>query len=374
MAVAGPQEPDAPRAVDVEIPAIEVVIPELDIQVPGLDLQLPALDLYLPSWHMHIPQLDLQVLAHELEVPGMDIEVPELAIAVPPLTITIPDWDYDAGDWWESWEAHPQDAELDTVFDVSPRARLEVRNHAGEIIVRTWDRNAVRIEASHSSHDRVKVFQSESAVKIKSEARHGHPDIVDYKITAPKSMPLDLWGFYTDIWVDGAASGVRVETLNGAVQIRDCAGEISLRSVEGDITLQRSQGRVEVNNVENDITITDFEGELFIESIGGDIRLEGIQSRNVEAKTVDGDLFYDGAIADDGRYRLTTHDGDVVVSVPENINATVSVATFDGEFEAAFPIKLDKAEAGRRLSFVIGSGSARLELHSFDGDIQLNRR
>ncbi len=169
-------------------------------------------------------------------------------------------------------------------------------------------------------------------------------------------------------------SGVRVETLNGDIQVRDCAGEISLRSVEGDVTLQSSSGRLEVNNVENDITITDFEGELFVESIDGDIRLEGIRSRQVEAKTVDGDLFYSGSISDDGRYRLTTHDGDVLVAVPENINVTVSVATFDGEFEADFPVRLGTAEAGRRFSFTIGSGAARLELHSFDGDIRLQRR
>ncbi len=64
----------------------------------------------------------------------------------------------------------------------------------------------------------------------------------------------------------------------------------------------------------------------------------------------------------------------MVVEVPEGTNAEVSVATFDGEFETTFPIEITKAEASRRFSFMLGSGAARLELHSFDGDIRLVRR
>ncbi len=377
VAAMGPQDPQAPRqtrSVDIQIPAIDLAIPGLDIQIPEIDLQVPVFDLHFSSINIQIPGFELVLPSYEFELPEFEIEIPELALALPALHIALPDWRYGGAEWWEGYSSHPQDAELDTVFDVNPRARLEVRNHAGEIVITTWNRNAVRIEASHSSHDRVKIFTAESSVKIKSETRHGLPDVVDYRITVPTTMPVDLWGFYTDIQVTGVKSGVRVETLNGDIQVRDCAGEISLRSVEGDVTLQSSSGRLEVNNVENDITITDFEGELFVESIDGDIMLEGIRSRQVEAKTVDGDLFYNGSISDDGRYRLTTHDGDVVVTVPENINATVSVATFDGEFEADFPVRLGTAEAGRRFSFTIGSGAARLELHSFDGDIRLQRR
>ncbi len=378
LAVAvGSQDPEVPRpsrSLDVEVPAIDLAIPGLDIQIREIDLRLPDFDLHLPARDIQIPGFDLYMPTYEFELPGIEIEVPELALALPALQIAIPDWGYGGEGWREYYESHPQDVELDTVFEVNPRARLEVRNHAGEIVVATWNRNAVRIEASHSSHDRVKIFSSESSVKVKSETRHGLPDVVDYRITVPSSMPLDLWGFYTDISVAGVKNGVRVETLNGDIQVRASAGEISLRSVEGGVTVQGSSGRLEVNNVESDITITDYEGELFIESIDGDIMLEELRSKQVDAKTVDGDLFFGGLIADDGRYRLTTHDGDVTVTVPENINATVSVATFDGEFEADFPVTLGTAEAGRRFSFTIGNGAARLELHSFDGDIRLLTR
>ena len=388
-ATASLQERDEPKDrldIDIRIPSIEIEIPEMDLD---FDIDIPGLDLYFQGFEFFMPKFDF---AFDFDMGYIDFEIPEIEIQIPKIDLDLPDhvwhwsdhwgwdhhWDWDWDDHrhrhnWD-WRSVDLDFDTDTTFDVTPTARLEVRNHAGEIFIRTWDRSAVRVEASHGSRDKVKVHNSRSAVEIKSESRYGPADVVDYEITIPRTMSVDLWGIYTDISVDGARSGVRVETLEGDIVLRNCEGEIRLSSVEGEVVLQRSKGRVEVNSVEESIEITDFEGEIFAESIDGDIRLEDVASNSVEAKTVDGDIFYTGTIVDDGRYRLTTHDGDVIVAIAENINATVSVATFDGEFEASFPIELSRAEAGRRFSFTIGDGSARLELHSFDGDIQLVRQ
>lgn len=303
------------------------------------------------------------------------IEIPAIEIELDPLVDGAVGWSGHGMTWMDRWSRGSDrlDTDTDTTFPVNPRARLEVRNHAGEIVIRTWDRDQVRVQASHSDRDRVKVLASESSVTIKSESRHGPPDVVDYELTIPKTMRLDLWGVYTDVSVTGVTNGVRVETLQGDVKLRDVEGDTEVHSVEGEAILQRIRGRVEVNLVEEDITLMDVEGDISVESIDGDLRLEGIRSSSVEARTVDGDVSYAGSIVDDGRYRLTTHDGDVVVAIPPNANVTVSVATFDGEFEATFPIELSRAEAGRRFSFVLGNGGASLEVHSFDGDIRLVR-
>jgi DUF4097 and DUF4098 domain-containing protein YvlB len=228
--------------------------------------------------------------------------------------------------------------------------------------------------ARHSSDDKIKIFESESSVRVKSESRRGHPDEVDYELTIPNTMAADLWGFTTDIAVDGVGNGVRVETMEGDIEVHNSRGEISIRSVEGDIVVLKSKGRFEANGVDSDISMTEVEGEIFAESIDGDIRLQAIESTEVEAKTVDGDVSYEGQISDGGRYRLSTHDGDVFLALPDGVDADVSVATFDGEFQAEFPVKLDRAEASGRFSFVLGRGGARIELNSFDGDIWLVRK
>ena len=87
---------------------------------------------------------------------------------------------------------------------------------------------------------------------------------------------------------------------------------------------------------------------------------------------MDGSIEYDATSKDGGRYRFQSHDGDVTASVPERANVTVSVATFSGNFESSFPVTL-KDKAKHRFTFTLGTGSARLELESFDGSIQLRR-
>ncbi|NIR46367.1 MAG: DUF4097 domain-containing protein [Gemmatimonadetes bacterium] len=357
VALAAPQEPQETReeVYEIRIPAIEIEIPEIEIPEYVVVLRTSG------------PGVEFQYQGTEFFLPYMDISIPSF-------TIEIPQGEYAYGHA-AAHERSFQDVEMDTTFAVERGARLELRNHAGEIVVRHWDRDQIRLEAVYSSDDRIKVFHTPTAVRVKSEARYGHPDAVDYELTIPAWMEVDLWGFYTDILVDGIQNNVRVETLEGDIEVRNVRGESSLQSVEGDVSLQRSSGRFQIHSTDGEVTVIGFEGEAYAESIDGDIRLEDIRSASVEAKTVDGDVFYEGTIADNGRYKLSTHDGDVMISLRGNVNATVSVATFEGEFEADFPVQLEPGtQASRKFSFVIGNGSARLELHTFDGDIQLLRR
>jgi DUF4097 and DUF4098 domain-containing protein YvlB len=185
-------------------------------------------------------------------------------------------------------------------------------------------------------------------------------------------MALTLTGVYTDIKVDGAENEVTAESVQGEITVRGGSGNVSLKTVQGTVTLEKARGRIDLRSVNEEINATDVSGDLSAETVNGDIRLIGIESANVDANTVNGDVTYDGTIKDGGRYRFATHDGDLSVAVPEKANVSVAVGTFNGDFNACFPVQL-RERTKHRFSFTIGSGSARLELESFDGDIKLCR-
>jgi hypothetical protein len=264
-------------------------------------------------------------------------------------------------------------AALDTTFNISAGARVEIENFAGSVVVRTWDRAAVRVVASRSEPDRVRIRSAGAVVRIESAGALGPSRAVDYEITIPATAPIRISGPFNDVVIEGAGADVAVETVKGDVRVRGGNGRVSLRSVEGKISLERASGRITLAAVNDGIRATDLDGEISAETVNGDIRLERIRSGSVSASTINGTLSYDGTIRDQGRYAFTTHNGDLVLVIPEGTNAAISIATFNGRVESALPVTLTEVRRGQRFQFTVGNGSARIELESFNGTVHLRR-
>jgi len=167
---------------------------------------------------------------------------------------------------------------------------------------------------------------------------------------------------------------VRGTTVNGDIWVLGGQGLVSIRSINGDVSLEHATGRIHVESVDGDVTASDINGSIKATTVDGDVILERVTSQSVEATTVDGDVYYAGTVSPDGRYHLSTHDGDVTFYIPDEIDATVKVSTFSGEFESDFPFTISKIGGNsRRFSFTLGGGSAEIILEAFDGTIELRR-
>ena len=264
--------------------------------------------------------------------------------------------------------------QADTTFSVNGSDRLELHNMEGEIRVTGWNRNEVRIKADIDDEDGyLSVNKSGSTIKVKTKWKYG-PSNVDFVISVPRSMGLNLHGVSTDVYLDDVGGEVTIETIEGDIDVRGGSGIINVHTVEGEIVIRDARGTIRASTAEDDITVVNAVGEIFAETFEGDIRLEDVDSKNVQGSSLDGDIYFNGAVHDGGQYRLTTHDGDVHMVIPANANATVVVASVDGDFETDFPITVEDYHGGHRLSFVLGSGKAQAELETFDGSIRLVRQ
>ena len=223
------------------------------------------------------------------------------------------------------------------------------------------------------SRTQVVVSITGSTVSVRTEGRRGPASAVDIDITAPAWIPLDISGVYTDVNVTGAAGPVTVETVQGEVSVTGGLGIVSLSSVQGSVRLKGAKGRIEVHSVNEDVHVSESSGEIRAESVNGEVSLEKVDATSLDATTVNGDVGYDGPIHNDGRYSLSSHNGDITLTVPPGANATVAVATFSGDFESEFPVTLGQGQKGKRFNFTIGKGGAEIELESFQGTIQLVR-
>ena len=263
--------------------------------------------------------------------------------------------------------------QIDTTVQVQQGHRLVIDSYGGEVEVKVWARNAVRVEANPSSRSRVEIATSGSALTVRTEGRRGPPSAVDLTLTVPAWMGLDVSGVYTDVKVTGVRGPVTVETVQGDVDVTGGEGNVSLRSVQGHVSSTGAKGRIDVHSVNEDVRVTDASGEITAETVNGEIVLQRVDATNLDAGTVNGDVGYDGPIRSGGRYTLSSHNGDVTLAVPDGASAAVSVSTFSGEFESAFPVTLQETRKGKRFSFTLGSGSAQVSLESFQGTVQLVR-
>jgi DUF4097 and DUF4098 domain-containing protein YvlB len=264
--------------------------------------------------------------------------------------------------------------ETDTTVSVHQGQRLDFSNFGGSIVIKTWRQSAIRVRASHSSRVRIDVSAEGPTVSLRPRSRGG-PSEVDYDLLVPEWMPITIQGSpSSDVTIEGTQAEVSVETVEGSIRVVGGSGNITLHSVEGDITLESAKGHVELNSVDGGIEVRDCNGDIKSETVDGDITMLGIVSGDVDANTVDGSIEYDGSIQDGGRYRLTTHGGDVTISIAEKTNATISVSTFSGSVDASVPLTIMGTTPTRhRFTFTLGSGSARVELESFDGSLRLRR-
>lgn len=263
--------------------------------------------------------------------------------------------------------------QIDTTVTAERGQRLAVDLYGGDIDVKTWSRNAVRIEGSPTGRTTVAVAVTAAAVNVRTEGRRGPPSTVDLTLTVPAWMALDLSGMYTDVKVNGTQAPVTAETVQGDIDVNGGDGLVSLQSVQGHVHLTGARGRLEVHSVNEDVRIENAEGEVSAETVNGSVELIAVKATSLEAATVNGDVAYDGPIRAGGRYALSSHNGDVTLAVAEGTSATVNVSTFSGEFESAFPVTLQETRKGKRFSFVLGGGSAQVSLESFQGTVSLVR-
>ena len=263
--------------------------------------------------------------------------------------------------------------ETDTLLDVGSATLLEVEAPGGSIQVTTWDRNQIRVQAEHSSRTYIEIDRGGRSIELEAEARRGPANLVDFVLTVPRGMDLELDGMYTDITVDGSDGEVEAENLQGDIVIRGGRGRVSVSTVSGEVQVEGAEGRVEVESAASDIRVRDSAGEIYGESAGGDIVLEGMRASVVDVGVVGGRVYYEGTFDPQGTYFFGSHGGSVTLVVPPDASATISVATLHGNVTSNLEGSPRRFERGERHAFDLGGGGALVEVETFAGRINLLR-
>ncbi|HEU5311518.1 MAG TPA: hypothetical protein VFV24_08710, partial [Candidatus Eisenbacteria bacterium] len=100
-------------------------------------------------------------------------------------------------------------AGADTTIAVSKGTTLQIANFAGEVNVKAWDKNAVRIVTDAPGGEHVMVKYDGGVLLVKGYSKRAAARSIDMSLFAPAWMDLAVSGIHTDVAIDGTKGRVR---------------------------------------------------------------------------------------------------------------------------------------------------------------------
>jgi hypothetical protein len=248
----------------------------------------------------------------------------------------------------------------DLSYTVGPGAVISITNNYGPITVKPSGSTQVLVETvSHS--DTVSLMNEQHGDRIELRAISSTPgtNLVDYTVLVP------------------AAAFVRLRSSDGTLRAQGLRGDVILEAATASVEVTDiGDAHLHVRTLSGPISLTDIRNShLDIHSVSGDVNLRNVTGPSIEVNSGSGRITYVGDPGPLGEYLLTSHSGDLDVSIPSNAPVDLKALSIKGQADPGFPEASGASTTGPgnlllKPGMVRGS---RFELRSFSGKIHLKR-
>ena len=200
----------------------------------------------------------------------------------------------------------------------------------GGVSVKGWDQNQVLVRARVQTGAPTEAEAADLAKQIRIET--GGAKIF---ASGPENRENYHWDVSYEVFVP-RRSDVSIETHNGGIVIAGVSGKIDFEALNGGVVLKRVGGTVRGSTTN---------GGLIVELTGD--RWEG--------ETLD----------------VSTTNGGVIMSVPENYSAHLETRTVNGGLSVDFPVPMERGT--KELAVNLGSGGATVKATTTNGGVRIRR-
>lgn len=258
---------------------------------------------------------------------------------------------------WTSAEAETLKETFQKTYPLKSGGELKVSNTNGGITVEAWDRNEVRVEAVKQVKAESNAKAREVMQKIKIDVQAG-PGAVHIATRVPKNenglfdwLSGDSVNFSVTYKIQAPRDLVaELRTTNGGVRLVGTQGRAGLSSTNGGATVERVRGDIKIRSTNGGLTVIEAAGTLDGVTTNG-----GITAQLTE---VDGDI------------SLRTTNGGVTLRLPENLRASVDIATSNGAIHSDLAVEGGQ-KTRRSLTGDINGGGGKLYVRSTNGGVRI---
>ena len=178
---------------------------------------------------------------------------------------------------------------------------------------------------------------------------------IDYEITVPQSVALNLHSGSGDIEIDHVGRYLAADTGSGSVRAHGIHGTVQMQSGSGDLELQQ-----------------EGQGDVKARSGSGSIRINGLNG-GLMARTGSGDVEANGRLQ--GAATVTTGSGSVRLHLNNDTHFNLEASTGSGSIRVNFPgMSLSNGDSRHHLTAPVNGGGPPLEVHTGSGDIEVDGR
>ncbi len=144
--------------------------------------------------------------------------------------------------------------------------------------------------------------------------------------------------------------------------------------VSANVTVRGATAGVSANSVSGDVSLSDVSGDIRVNSVSGDVKVTGASTGSVRANSVSGDVeIVVDQLTGSGDLEFSTVSGDVIITLPANVDADIRMNTLSGELTSDFPLTTQGETRRREIEARIGAGGRLMKFNSVSGDVTLRR-
>lgn len=203
----------------------------------------------------------------------------------------------------------------------------------GGVLVSGWDRDSVHVVAKLHAQAYSEEDARTLAGRVRIQSEHGN-----IRAEGPGNRRGESWSVTYEIYVPNRTD-LSLDTENGPVAVEDVSGTMRLTAVNGPLSLERVAGDVRAHAQNGPLAVV----------------LEGTS--------------WSGAGLD-----ASTQNGPVVLTIPEDYNATLETGTVNGPMSVNFPITLQGRIGGRRITTTLGRGGPTIRVVTTNGPAVVRHR
>ena len=251
---------------------------------------------------------------------------------------------------------------------------LRLTTFDGAIEIQAWDKPDVTIEIEKRGATREAV----DSLEIKSSQQGNR---IELEVKRPRSESFSGFGFHhsasarlivsapreVNVIARSGDGSIRIERLNGRLELRIGDGSIKASDVEGELILNTGDGSV---------TVDGARGTMDLDTGDGGVNVTG-RLTAVKLHTGDGSIVYraePGSEMSDN-WDITTGDGGVTLYLPNGFGAELDAHTGDGAIRNDLDVVGGPEEEGghnrRTLKGRLAGGGKQIRIRTGDGTIRL---